>query len=112
MRLKLTLLLTLLVLFPASFALAEETVSDYMYGVGAQFGRGFENIVTSFAEIPCTVHADMKDRGGSGFFPGLGMGTLYMFRRMLVGVTEVGTFFLPAERTIPPVCQETKPAVA
>jgi putative exosortase-associated protein (TIGR04073 family) len=83
-----------------------------MYGAGAQFGRGLENIVTSFAEIPCTIHADMKDRGGSGFFPGLGKGTLYMFRRLLVGVTEVGTFFIPAERTIPPVCQDSKPSVA
>jgi hypothetical protein len=54
----------------------------------------------------------MKDRGGSGFFPGLGMGTVYMFRRLLIGVTEVGTFFIPEERTIPRVCQDSKPAVA
>lgn len=83
-----------------------------MYDVGAQFGRGLENVVTSFAEIPCTVSAGMKDQGGSGFFPGLGKGTLYMFRRLLVGVTEVGTFFIPADRTLPRVCQDPKPSVA
>jgi len=107
------LALTLMGLFAsASFAFADGTAGDYMYDAGAQFGRGLENVVTSFAEIPCTVHADMKDRGGSGFFPGLGMGTVYMFRRLLVGVTEVGTFFIPDQRTLPRVCQETKPFVA
>ena len=96
-----------------TFVSAEEaTVGDYMYGVGTKFGRGLENIVTSLAEIPCTIHADIKDQGGSGFFPGFGMGTVFMLRRMLIGVTEVGTFFIPMERTIRRVCHETKPAVA
>lgn len=112
MRLKATVLLIVLSLFPASFVSAEETVGDYMVGIGTKFGRGLENVVTSLAEIPCTIHADMRDQGGSGFFPGLGMGTLYMLRRMLVGVTEVGTFFIPMERTIPRVCQETEPTIA
>jgi len=111
-RLKGTVFLILLALLPASVVFAEGTAGDYMYGIGTKFGRGLENVVTSLAEIPCTVHADMKDSGGSGFFPGLGMGTLYMLRRMLVGVTEVGTFFIPMERTIPRVCTETTPAVA
>ncbi len=100
---------TVLPMPPAS---AEETTGDYMDGIGTQFGRGLENIVTSLAEIPCTVHADMKDQGNSGFFTGFGKGTLLMLRRMLVGVTEVGTFFIPTERTIPRVCHETKPSVA
>lgn len=112
MRFKISILLIVLTVLPAAFVSAEETAGDYMYGIGTKFGRGIENVVTSLAEIPCTVHADMKDRGSSGFFPGLGMGTLYMFRRMLVGVTEVGTFFIPMERTIPRVCHETNPAVA
>ena len=112
MRLKLTVLLIVLALVPASVVLAEGTVGDYMYGIGTKFGRGLENVVTSLAEIPCTIHSDMKDQGGAGFFPGLGMGTVYMLRRMLIGVTEVGTFFIPMERTIPRVCHETNPAVA
>jgi len=111
MRVKILILLVVLMMFSSSFASAEGTVGDYFYGAGAQLGRGFENIVTSFAEIPCTIHTDMKDQGGSGFFPGLGMGTVYMLRRMFIGVCEVGSFFIPAERTIPRVCQETKPAV-
>ncbi|MDD5226859.1 MAG: exosortase system-associated protein, TIGR04073 family [Candidatus Omnitrophica bacterium] len=111
MRLKISMLLFLLTVFMAPFASAEETVGDYMYGIGTKLGRGLENVVTSVAEIPCTIHADVKDQGGSGFFPGLGMGTVYMLRRMFVGVCEVGSFFIPMERTIPRVCHETKPAV-
>ena len=111
MRLKILMLVLALVVFLAPFALAEETVGDYMYGIGTKFGRGLENVVTSPAEIPCTIHADMKDQGGSGFFPGLGMGTVYMLRRMFIGVCEVGSFFIPMERTIPRVCHETKSSV-
>jgi putative exosortase-associated protein (TIGR04073 family) len=111
MRLKISILLIMLVMFSTQCFSAEETVGDYMYGIGTKFGRGLENVVTSVAEIPCTIHADMKDQGGSGFFPGLGMGTVYMLRRMLIGICEVGSFFIPMERTIPRVCQETKPAV-
>lgn len=113
MRFKTSILLIVLTVLPVTFVSAEEaTVGDYMYGIGTKFGRGLENVVTSFAEIPCTIHTDMKDQGGAGFFPGLGMGTVYMLRRMLVGVTEVGTFFIPMERTIPRVCHESEPAVA
>lgn len=104
--------LLVLLISPTVLLFAEGTVGDYMYGAGAQLGRGLENIVTSVAEIPCTIHADMKDQGGSGFFPGLGMGTVYMLRRMFIGVCEVGSFFIPAERTIPRVCHETTPVVA
>jgi putative exosortase-associated protein (TIGR04073 family) len=112
MRFKISILLFMLTMLLAPFASAEETVGDYMYGIGTKLGRGLENVVTSFAEIPCTVRVDMKDQGGSGFFPGLGMGTVYMLRRMFIGVCEVGSFFIPMERTIPRVCHETKPAVA
>ena len=112
MRIRILLLMTVGMLLLVPFVSAEETVGDYMYGIGTKFGRGLENIVTSFAEIPCTIHTDMKDQGGSGFFPGLGMGTVYMLRRMFIGVCEVGSFFIPMERTIPRVCHETNPAVA
>jgi len=113
MRIKISILLILLTVLPVTFVSAEEaTAGDYMYGIGTKFGRGLENVVTSFAEIPCTIHADMKDQGGAGFFSGFGMGTVYMLRRMLVGVTEVGTFFIPMDRTIPRVCHEAEPVVA
>ena len=112
MRFKIAALLILGLVATASLAFADGTAGDYMYDAGAQFGRGLENIVTSPAEIPCTIHADMEDRGGTGFFTGFGKGTLFMLRRMLIGVTEVGTFFMPTERTIPRVCHESKPAAA
>ncbi len=113
MRFKISILLIALTMLPVTLASSAEeaTVGDYMYGIGTKFGRGLENIATSFAEIPCTIRADMRDQGGSGFFPGLGMGTVYMLRRMFIGVCEVGSFFIPMERTIPRVCHETKPAV-
>ena len=112
MRIKILFLLIVVGLVAVPLVFDEGTVGDYMYGIGTKFARGLENTVTSLADIPCTIHADMKDQGGAGFFPGLGMGTVYMLRRMLVGVTEVGTFFIPMERTIPRVCQESKPGVA
>jgi putative exosortase-associated protein (TIGR04073 family) len=112
MRIKILLWMILLTVISASSVSAEETAGDYMYGVGTKFGRGLENVVTSPAEIPCTIHADMKNQGGTGFFSGFGKGTLFMLRRMFVGVTEVGSFFIPMERTIPRVCQEAKPAIA
>lgn len=86
----------------------EETAGDYMYGMSSKFGRGLLNVLTSPAEIPCTMRDDMKDMApAAGFFTGFGKGTVFMLRRILVGVTEIGTFIIPMERTIPPVCQET-----
>ena len=112
-RFKVLIFLISLIVLPATFVSAEEaTVGDYMFGIGTKFGRGLENIGTSFAEIPCTVHKDMTDQGGSGFFKGLGMGTVFMLRRMFIGVCEVGSFFIPMERTIPRVCHESNPAVS
>ena len=95
MRLKIAALLIFCSFVGIPFVSAEGTAGDYMYGIGTKFGRGLENVVTSLAEIPCTVHADIADEGGAGFFSGFGKGTLFMLRRMLVGVTEVGTFFIP-----------------
>lgn len=90
---------------------AEGAVSDYFYDIGTKIGRGFENVLTSPAEIPCTMRTEIKEQGGMGGVTGFGRGTLFMLRRMLVGVTEVGTFMIPMERTIPRVCHESKAAV-
>jgi putative exosortase-associated protein (TIGR04073 family) len=107
MKLKSLIAVVLLVLAVGTPLFAEEaTVGDYFYGIGTKFARGLENTVTSLAEIPCTMSADIKDKGAVGSMTGFGKGTLFMLRRMLVGVTEVGTFFIPMERTIPRVCTE------
>lgn len=87
----------------------EATAGDYFYGMGAQFGRGLVQIVTSPADIPCEMVFETKENGASGLATGFGKGTLFMLRRLLVGVSEVGTFFLPEERTIPPACTHTNP---
>jgi len=102
------LLILLAVLFLCSprVLAAEETAGDYMAGIGTKFGRGLENVVTSPAEIPCTMADDMRESAVAGFFTGFGKGTVFMLRRILVGVTEIGTFVIPMERTIPRVCTE------
>ena len=86
----------------------EETSGDYLSGIGTKFGRGLSNVVTSPLEIPCGIAADMSAQPDVGFFTGFGKGTVFMLRRILVGVCEVGTFMIPAEATIPPVCKASK----
>ena len=88
----------------AAFA-GEETSGDYLSEIGTKFGRGLLNVVSSPLEIPCGIGADMSQNAGTGFFTGFGKGTWLMARRILVGVTEVGTFMIPAEATIPTVCK-------
>ncbi len=106
----LVIVLSLSLIYIPTPAYAEEvaTTGDYVVGVGTKFGRGMENVLTSLAEIPCTMNSEIKDQGASGSLTGFGKGTLFMLRRLLVGVTEVGTFFIPMERTIPRVCQGHK----
>ena len=75
--------------------------------MGRKLGGGLENVITSPAEIPCTMKVEMEGgNAAAGFFTGFGKGTLFMLRRILVGATEVGTFMIPMERTIPRVCHE------
>ena len=101
------LILTLCVFsFPAMAG--EETVGDSAKGMGVKFGRGLWNIVSSPAEIPCTIASDMSGNRATGFFTGFGKGTVFMLRRILVGVDEVATFVIPMEATLPPVCTQGK----
>ncbi len=83
----------------------EGTTGDYLSSIGTKFGRGLGNVVTSPLEIPCGIGAEMSGHPDVGFFTGLGKGTVLMLRRILVGVCEVGTFVIPAEATLPPVCK-------
>ncbi len=94
----------LLNFLPQGFC-GEGTTGDYMSGIGTKFGRGLLNVVSSPAEIPCTIRDDLKDNAGPGFFTGFGKGTAFFLRRVLVGATEVGTFMIPMEATLPPVCK-------
>ena len=87
---------------PAS--LFAETNSDYAVGISQKFGRGLLNVVSSPAEIPCGIRDETSLRGaaaiGTGFFKGIA----FFLRRVLVGVTEVATFMIPMEPTLPAVC--------
>ena len=85
---------------------AEGTAGDYFSEIGTKFGRGLLNVVSSPAEIPCTMTTDMEDNAAAGFFTGFGKGTVFMLRRILVGATEVGTFMIPMGATLSPVCRK------
>lgn len=89
----------------------EETAGDYFRGIGSKFGRGLVNVVTSPAEIPCRMADEMSESPAAGFFTGLGKGLGFMLRRLLVGVDEILTFFIPMEPDLPVVCHEA-PAAA
>ena len=94
--------------YPVAWA-GEETSGDYMAGIGTKFGRGLFNIVSSPAEIPCTMTSDIKTQGAAaGTFTGFGKGIVFMLRRILIGVDEVATFVIPMEATLPTVCTEKK----
>ncbi|MDP3919507.1 MAG: exosortase system-associated protein, TIGR04073 family [Candidatus Omnitrophota bacterium] len=105
-------LIAALLFFSVTAHAGEETLGDYSAEIGTKFGRGLVNIVSSLAEIPCTIADDVKDTGAVGSITGFGKGLAFMLRRILVGVTEVGTFMIPMERTIPPVCQSPSPSIA
>ncbi len=107
-RFLLILLLMVTGLSAPVWAEGEGTAGDYFSGMGRQIGRGLWNVVSSLAEIPCTINSEMEVKGGSGFLPGLGKGFAFFGRRLLVGVVEVGTFIMPAEPTLAPVCSKAQ----
>ncbi|MBI4115997.1 MAG: exosortase system-associated protein, TIGR04073 family [Candidatus Omnitrophica bacterium] len=78
--------------------------ADYTVEISTKFGRGLLNVLSSPLEIPCTIRDEVSERGAVGSVTGLFKGIAFFARRVLVGVTEVGTFVIPMERTIPPVC--------
>ena len=90
-----------------AWAAGEGTTGDYLVDIGTKFGRGLWNTVSSVAEIPCRTADDIQDKGGTGFFTGFGKGIFFMLRRILNGVTEVGTFMIPMGPTMPPVCSRS-----
>ena len=98
------LFLMMMVSFYPALQAGEGTAGDYAAGLGKNIGRGLWNVASSPAEIPCTISSDMKENAGTGFFTGFGKGLAFMVRRIVIGVSEIGTFRLPAERTIAPVC--------
>lgn len=83
---------------------------DYSVEVSQKFGRGLVNVLSSPLELPCTIRDDVSERGGVGVVTGLFRGLALFVRRVLVGVTEVGTFMIPMEATLPAVCAKKAPA--
>ena len=78
--------------------------ADYAVGISEKFGRGLVNVLSCPLELPCTIRDEVAERGGAGVATGFFKGLLFVVRRALVGSTEVGTFMIPMEATIPAVC--------
>lgn len=87
-----------------------ESGLDYTVEVSQKLGRGTLNVLSSPLEIPCTIGDEIKDRGAIGALTGLFGGVVFMARRLLVGTTEMMTFMIPMEETLPPVCTKKAPA--
>ncbi len=102
---------TLMFLFSSNaFADSAYTTGDYFRDIGIKFSRGLGNIVSSPAEIPCTMVSDTKEKQALGLATGLGKGLGLMAYRLWVGVDEAITFVIPMEATLPPVCHDSKKA--
>ena len=86
---------------PSAFA---EGGADYTVEISQKFGRGAVNLLSSPLEIPCAMRDDVSDKGPGGIGTGLFKGIALFLRRALVGVTEIGTFVIPMEETLPSVC--------
>lgn len=112
-RVFITAFLALSLFAPSVFA-GEGTAGDYFSGMGIQLGRGIWNVVSSPAEIPCTMRDDIKADGGVGAATGFGKGIAFFVRRAVIGVSELLTFVMPSEATIPMVCKtpDSTPQVA
>lgn len=95
----------LMLSIPSRAFAGEATTGDYLMDIGTKFVRGLGNMVQSPGEMACGVMDDTQERRFLGVFTGLGKGALFMLRRLLVGATEVGTFMIPMEPTLPPLCQ-------
>ncbi len=111
-KLKILMVVTLIFILSPMALAQEETTGDYFKQIGAKFVRGLGNILTSPIEIPCRMGDEIAARPSVGFFTGLGKGTVFFLRRLLVGVTEVATFIIPMPPDLPPVCHEEMPVTS
>ncbi|OGW79043.1 MAG: hypothetical protein A2Z83_02150 [Omnitrophica bacterium GWA2_52_8] len=92
---------------------AQAAFSDYLHDIGTKFGRGVVNTVSSPFEVMCHTSKGIASRENNpyaGFFKGIGTGSVAFGKRLLIGVTQIGTFVIPMEEdaNIPPVCYEPK----
>lgn len=88
-----------------------ESGADYTVGISQKLGRGAVNLISSPLELPCAIRDEVQEQGAAGGVTGLFKGIALFLRRALVGVTEIGTFVIPMEATLPSVCAK-RPAPA
>ena len=89
-----------------------QTGADYGIEISRKLGRGLGNVLSSPLELPCGIRDEVSEWGWQGAFTGPFKALALFARRLLVGVTEVGTFIIPMEGTLPPVCRKKQePAV-
>ena len=104
-------LLCLVLLLGFGDGLGRAESADYPLEITEKLGRGVVNVLGSPLEIPCAIRDDVTEHGAAGIGSGLFKGLALFLRRVLVGVTEIGTFVIPMEATLPKVCAK-RPAPA
>ncbi|MDQ6963388.1 MAG: exosortase system-associated protein, TIGR04073 family, partial [Mariprofundales bacterium] len=78
----------------------QESYSD---GVISKFGRGFANSTTGWLELPKNILNESRaTNAGYGITVGLFKGVVDTIGRTLIGVVELGTFFIPNDAFIHP----------
>ena len=98
------LLTLLLVCGPPLFAFAAELAEEHTPARKLQ--RGFLNVALSPLEISHELAKEKKIRSVvPSWFAGLGRGSFFTAGRMLTGVYEMGTFFIPLPAHYDPVVQ-------
>jgi len=104
-RLVLVIMIGVMIHLPFGFA-GEGSSGGYLPDAAGKLGHGIAEILTSVVEVPCSIYYDAKDSPYSAAFTGLFKGAFRLVRRAVVGVVEVGTFFVPSEPMIEKVCNE------
>jgi len=81
--------------------LQQESYSDSMVH---KFSRGFANTTTGWLELPKNIINESRASNvGYGVTVGLFQGVIHTIGRTLIGVVELGTFFVPNTAFIHPV---------
>jgi len=87
---------------PCHLPLQHQQMS-YSDGVVDKFSRGFANTATGWMELPKNiVNESRASNVGYGITLGLFQGVIHTVGRTLIGVVELGTFFIPNAAFIHP----------
>ncbi|RMH50776.1 MAG: exosortase system-associated protein, TIGR04073 family [Zetaproteobacteria bacterium] len=102
---KSSLMAALLLLFGSALATPTATAAEqgYAQSVADKFARGFANTATGWLELPkYVIHEGHGNHIFRGLTVGLLEGVMHTVGRTLVGVVDLGTFFVPTPEIVHP----------